>query len=104
MEENKKNPGENNRLSIGLSNQKDYKAYESTAEIQNNIFQEVSKINQEIDFKSKIESNLKKLEAKISKESSANIIPQESSEDDAEDDGYSPLRNNYSKPNPPSLY
>lgn len=53
----------------------DTKVYESTAEIQNNIFQEVSKINREIDFKSKIESNLKMLEAKINRESCDNIIP-----------------------------
>ena len=47
---------------------------------------------------------MKKLEEKINKETTAKIIPQESEEDDAEDDGYSPLRTNYSKPMAPPLY
>ena len=38
LDENKKNGVGNNRLSIGLSNNMDTKVYESTAEIQNNIF------------------------------------------------------------------
>lgn len=105
LEENKKSGAvNNNRLSLGLSNNMDTKVYESTAEIQNNIFQEVNKINQEIDFKAKIESNLKKLEEKIYKESSSHIVPQNQEEDDGDDDGYSPLRSNYSKPMAPSLH